>query len=311
VYPPYKSWWEHRWLDYAHNEFLHMMADYGLFGFALLGLALLAMMIRLLIHFHRMERGRDASLTAGFLAAVCAGLAHAFFDFNLHVFSIVHTLVLFGGVTMAGLYTSDVMKSTFMTRARWLLITLPLVFLSVVAVVCSVRITASGAATRLAEARLKTVSIQNPDLFKASRTLYLRAAAIDSGFWIPYLELGNLSRREAFWRRGPDDKRAKAEEALGYYTQALQRNPRDSDVLFGLGKTHYLLGADDTSVDYLRQAIAHWPTHLYYARELGLQLRAMGRDEEALEAFRYAATLQPDSVVRLNIQQLERRLAAP
>lgn len=311
VYPPYKSWGAHRWLDYAHNEFLQLMADYGLVGFGLLCLALLALLIRLLVHFHRMERGRDACLTAGFLAAVSAGLTHAFFDFNLHVFSLVHTLVLFGGVTMANLYTSDRIKGTPMTRVRWFLIALPGLFLCIVGVFYSARISASGAATRLAEERLTNISLQDADLFKAPRAGYLRAVAIDPSYWIPYLQLGNLSRREAFWRRDPDDKRAKAEEALHYYTLAFERNPHDSDVLFGMGKSYYLMGDGETSVDYLRQAIALWPTHLYYARELGLQLRAMGRDEEALAAFQYAATLERDAVVQLNIKQLKRRLSAP
>lgn len=309
VYPRYKSWGEHRWVSYAHNDFLQLIADYGLIGFILLAAALLTVLVRLLLRFRRLERSKDVCLTAGWIAAVCAALAHALFDFNLHVFSIVHLLVLFGGVTIASLHSSDVLRERVVKKGLWRVGAGGMALLLLVSLVLTVRIAASGALSRLAEGKRTSVTLQNPSGLQDARRLYEWATRVDSGYWIPYLELGNLSRREAFWFKHPEQKREKAEEALRYYTEAQRRHALDTDVLFGIGKTYYLLGDEESSLKYLRQAIASWPTHSYYARELGLQLRAMERYEEALDAFRYAATLQRDPVVQSNIRWLERRLS--
>ena len=112
----------------------------------------------------------------------------------------------------------------------------------------------------------------------------------------------------------PDYRRETFEEALALYEQAYQRNPYDMNVVYGLGRCWFHLGEEEKSLDYLRRAVEHWPSNVYYSMQLGLQLRQMGRNEEALEALEHArrAGGWADPLInprlRENIRQLQEQL---
>ncbi len=308
VYPQYKTWTEDRWLRYAHNEYLHLWVEYGVVGVGLMALLFGTIIVRGLRVYRRMDRDRDAYLLAGFMGALCAALAHAVFDFNLHVFALCHLLVLFGGVTMGGLFAAGTLKSRTVPFPVWGTAGVVALALVTAGGVRSFQAAASGAWTRLGEEKVQHIDLRTMTLYEDARTDFKRAAWIDPAHWLPYLELGDIARRQAFWIRDADYKEEKTREALMYYERAYRRNPLDMNVVYGLGRCWYLLGEEEKSLEYLRHTVDFWPSNLFYAKQLGLQLREMGRLEEALDAFRHARTMGPDPVVETQIRSLERQL---
>ncbi len=309
VYPPYKTWTADRWLRYAHNEYLHLWAEYGLIGLVIMTLVFGVVLIGLIWKYRRIERDRDAGLVAGFTGAVCAALGHAVFDFNLHVFSLCHVLVLFGGVTMGCLFADRELKAR---SAPLLLVRTACgvaVLMALWAGAVSFQAAASGAWTRLGEDKAERVDLRTMTLLNEAESYFLRAVWIDPANWLPYLELGDATRRRAFWILDPEYKEEKAREALAWYEKAYERNLLDMNVVYGMGRCWFMLGDEEQSLAYLRRTTEYWPANFFYIKQLGLQLRQMGRTEEARDAFLKARAIDSaDPVVRTNLRLLEEEL---
>ncbi len=307
---PYKTWTEDMWLDFAHNDYLHLWADYGLVGFFLMMLVFGAVVVRCLFLYRRLERERDVYLVAGFMGAIAAALGHAMFDFNLHIFSLCHFLILFGGVTMGGLFASGALKARKPSLFVWMPVAALAGVACLVAAVLSLQAGVSGALVRVGEEKVSRINLHTMRLYDEARADFTRAARIDPSYWLAHLELGDLARREAFWIRDPEYREEKVREALAHYKRAYAHNPLDMNVVYGIGRSWFMAGEEEKSLDYLRRTVEYWPSNMFYARQLGLQLRQMGRLEEALAAFEYARTIDSrDPVVQLNIRLIQRDLA--
>lgn len=79
---------------------------------------------------------------------------------------------------------------------------------------------------------------------------------------------------------------------------------------FGLARAFNAVGNPEEALDHYRNAARHQKRHIFYREQVGIQLRRMGRDSEALEVFRQnvAEGIATD-VSRLNIRTLERKAA--
>ncbi len=149
-----------------------------------------------------------------------------------------------------------------------------------------------------------------------ARKDYERAIAWDSGNWRPYLGLGNLEVIQARWWRDPDlsaeqEKRKElAAAATQHFQDVLKRNPCEMAAELGLAQAANVMGDRATALEHLRRAATFQRRHVFYREQLGIQLRRMGRTEEALEVFRKnVADAIATDISRLNIRQLERELA--
>jgi O-antigen ligase len=71
---------------HPHNEYLELMADYGLVGFGLFVLAWCYGLIRILIASLKAEETRHAFLGFAFLGTAAGTMVHSFFDFQMHVY---------------------------------------------------------------------------------------------------------------------------------------------------------------------------------------------------------------------------------
>ncbi len=312
-YSPYQTWETNIWVDYTHNEYLQLWSEYGLVGLIIMLLVVASILYHCLRSFFKAELSRDICLTAGFVGAVVAALGHAIFDFNLHVLSLVHLLVLFGGVTMGGLCRSDLISTHALpAKARWWLY-VPLLMLTGWALLVSLQYAVAGSLVRLAEDDVENVNLLASDPYGVAERKYRMAARIDPGFWEPHLHLGDLQRRRAFWIREPELKEQKLQQALAYYYRAHALNPYDMNPVYGLGRTHFLLGNEELSLQYLRRTVEHAPMFTFFHIQFGLQLRQMGYYEEALEMFTRArrAGAGREPVVRSNIRWLNQQLRDP
>ena len=252
----------------------------------------------------RTERERDAYLIAGLFGCLAATGAHALFDFNLHIFSNNHAILLVAGVTVACLYASDYWKPRSLKAPAWLLAYGGGALAALILALATGQIFLSYGLHYLGEQHREKMQMTQAD------RLFDRSIAVDPGYWRPYMSKAHIRMTQSFWNFDDETKKRQAQEALALYNEALARNPYDLEAVFGLSKTYNVLGEPEKALDSLRRATAADPEHLFYVSHLGLQLRRLGRNQEAFDVFKKAAAKWNNEMLTLNIQALEEDLAA-
>lgn len=303
VYPRFRSHHFALLINYAHNEYLHFASDYGAVGLVLMGAVAVAGLAGFLCLLKRVERDKDAFFIAALCGSVAAAAVHAVFDFNLHIYSNNQMLVLLAGVTASGLYASGALRPRSIrgggARALWggaLAVVMVLFFVTI-------RTVASYGLHHFGDGRRERFEME------PARRLLEQARAVDRANWRPWLSLGHLHRTSAFWALDGEEKTRQAGLALECYDGARARNPLDMMALFGLARTHGAQGRQEQALALLLEINRMDRNNQFFLPQLGLQLRNMGRDEEALAIFREAANRWSDEMISINIRLLERRMA--
>ena len=124
----------------------------------------------------------------------------------------------------------------------------------------------------------------------------------------PYVELGEIDRRLAFWARDPAEKAAAAESALRHYTEAERLNPWEPDARFGRHKVLDLLGRREEATAELEEIVRRLPHHPYYLTQWGARLSDLGRYPEAIAAFTRAEQISPSPMGRNYLSWLQERV---
>ena len=313
AYPPYQVHVnQHLNWDYAHNEYIQMLLEYGAVGLGL-ALAALAACAWGLVRGVLLARSRTgAFLLAGAAGGLAASLVHALFDFNFHIFPNPHVLVWMGGVAWGVWFAHERGSEPSVGRRRQL---------RWVAAAAGVGACAGCAWLAFSGGlsyawNLKAEIARTQMDWETAASAYQRAIRWDGWNWQPHLGLGNLHSAQALWVRDPDPaaerelKARLADEATAHYRRAAELNACDMAVVFGLGRIAQARGDSETALEHFRHAASYQRRHIFYREQLGIQLRAMGREAEALEVFRQnvedgVAT----DVSLLNIRALERKLA--
>lgn len=304
VYPRFRTHDMPLLINYAHNDYLHFLSDYGIVGVLLFGGAVAWTLASFLRVLRRVERDKDAYFIAALCGSAAAAAVHAVFDFNLHIYSNNQMLVLLAGVTASGLFASGLRRPAAVRGAgAWAawgggLAVVLLLFL------VTLRTGVSYGLHHFGEARREKFEME------PARRLLEQARAVDRANWRPWLSLGHLHRTLAFWALDPEDKAREAARAFECYEGAAARNPLDMMVRFGIARTHSAQGQPEQALEILRDINRMDQNNMFFVPQLGLQLRNMGRDEEALAVFRWAADRWSSEMISINIRLLERRLAS-
>jgi tetratricopeptide (TPR) repeat protein len=150
---------------------------------------------------------------------------------------------------------------------------------------------------------------------EAAAAHYAQAIRWDGRNWQPHLGLGMLDaarRSGCAIRIRPRNawREALAASAQAHLRRAGELNPADMAVAYNLARVHNARGDAEAALAELRRAAAYQRKHVFYREQVGIQLRRMGRDAEALEVFRRnVADGVAGDVTRLNVRQLESRQA--
>ena len=302
----------HHTYDFLHNEFLQMQVEYGAIGSGLLLFGLLWGGAGALLAVVRTRSRAGAALLAGAAGATAAGLVHAVFDFNFHVFPNPHVLVWVGGVAW-GVWALDAPPAKPAPAwRRWL---------GPTAAAAAAAVCAAGAWLALAGGLGYYWNLQGE---QARERLEWDEAVVgfeksirwDGGNWQPHLGLGQVRSAQAVWHRDPDPnaeraaKAAWAAEAEEHLLRAQELNPFDMASALMLGRVYNARGESEAALAEFRRAAAARPRYVFYREQVGIQLRRMGRDREALETFR--KNLEDGvggEISQLNVRLLERKLA--
>lgn len=313
VYPPYQAYVdEHLNYDYPHNEYIQILLEYGAVGGGLALAGLLAAAWGLARGVLRSRSREGAFLLAGAGGALAASLVHATFDFNFHIFPNPHALVWIGGVAWGVWFARERGREVPENRARRIRLGLS----AAAAAACGIGAWLALSGGTSYGWNLKAEMAQEKMDYEKAEQAFRKAIRWDGWNWKPYVGLGNLKATQAMWLRDPDPATEKesrkrlAEEAVGHFREAQARNSRDMEVEFGWARALNAVGDRDGALEHFRRAATYQHRHIFYREQLGVQLRQMGRDQEALGVFRKNVEDKVSSGVSvLNIRSLERKLA--
>ncbi|MCC5848129.1 MAG: O-antigen ligase family protein [Verrucomicrobia bacterium] len=290
-------------LRHAHNEYLHVVADYGWLGLAIVLLGLISVTWLLCRAIFRQESSSLVMIPVTMLGVFVATAVHSVFDFNAHINGNMTTLVLVMGALYGhGLHMGVWKASAIPLKAGrvmvWGVLTItPLLFIGFLVLAMG-----SWAELRMDRAR------EQKDLASEKR----HAATMRR--WTPFhwrgwAEHGYHLRAEAFWNRNPEQRAELVEGSREAYETALRWNPMDRIALMGLAELERQEGNLEAAAEWM-DALLQWdPRNAHVLVQYGIVLRRLGRYEEALEAFEVASRYRRnDRQIQMNIELLEKRI---
>ncbi|MCX7818183.1 MAG: O-antigen ligase family protein [Kiritimatiellae bacterium] len=291
---------------HAHNDYLHVAAEYGVVGLGLAVMAGVAMVVGLLRLVLRSRHERSARLAAGALGMLAAALAQSLVDFNLHIFGNSLTLLVAIGAVASVAHASGELRNRL--PPPWIARAVSLVGGAVAVLALVVAVRALGAHFWVAVAAERALA--RGDLVAAGRAAE-RAEAWDPRAIAPLLTRAEVAIQMA--RTEPDAaRRAKLlEQAATLCEEGLRRNPREPGFAHLQAQVLSLRGDDAAALKAFQRLVADYPNRPYFRVRLAAQLERMGRLQEAAEALREALRWMPeDEHARRYLRVLELRIAA-
>ncbi|MFO7910873.1 MAG: O-antigen ligase family protein [Desulfotignum sp.] len=107
VYPLYRTIISDRFLTHAHNDYLELLSEGGVFGFFLAALFLLVVFYKTYAVFMQRRDAFSIYLYIGSLSALVAILVHSVTDFNLHIGANGLWFFFIAGMLVASAHTSQ------------------------------------------------------------------------------------------------------------------------------------------------------------------------------------------------------------
>ncbi len=289
------------YLRYAHNEYLHVVGDYGWLGLVVVVGGLFRITWLLFRAAFRQSNEAQAMIPIMMLAILGAAAVHAVFDYTAHMPANMLALslamgTLYGRGLQRGIWEAKPLCSW---RAVWL-----------------ARLAASTAPIMglafipLALGAWSEYRLDGARLAKNTREELLRAREMQR--WVPlhwrgWREEALHHRREAFWTVDPELRSQRADRSRVFYDKALRLNPFDRISLLGLVQLEMRENQYATAIPLLEELTVLDPLDAHTRVQLGLALRYVGRFPEALDAFQAAKRLRnkPDRQIDLNIVYLQ------
>ena len=285
---------------HPHNEYLELVAEYGVTGGLLVLWALVSVSVQMIRFIRTSPRPYHALPAAALLGALAGTAVHGFFDFELHIFPNAIMLALLAGCAAAPLMQAvPVRYPKCNAGVRWIFaITVILAAPWAVQVMSSVGVRVWG------DKLLLEQKLQRAESF------YKTAARIDPQNWFAQMGLGQVYQHHRYYELDPTRKHEWALKERTAYTDAYRTNTKKEEVVYGLGCAELFLGNREKGLDYLRQAANYKRFNDFYWRKLGIELRKVGLYDEALKAFEYAQKLDgSNKTVKRNIEWLKERQA--
>ncbi|MEI7851448.1 MAG: O-antigen ligase family protein [Kiritimatiellales bacterium] len=285
---------------HPHNEYLELLAEYGLIGGVLVLCVLISVSVQMIRFIKTAERPYHALPAVALLGTLAGTAVHGSFDFELHIFPNALMLALLAGCAVAPLIQTTPAKHPKCNAGiQWIFaVTVILASLWALQVMSSAWIRVWGDRF-LPEQKLQRVE-----------SFYKAAERIDPQNWQAQLGLGQVYYHHRYYELDPSRKHEWALKEYAAYAAAYRTNTKKEEVVYGLGRGELFLGNRDKGLDYLRQAANYKRFNDFYWRKLGIELRKAGLYEEALKAFEYALKLDgSNGTVKRNIEWLKERQA--
>ena len=268
--------------DYPHNEYVQVLVEYGAVGAGLLLAALLCTAGAWMAAMRRVRDPAKAWLLAGAGGALVASASHAVFDFNFHIFPSPVLLVTVCGLAWGVVRSEADAEADSAETPRWRRVALGTVVALLAVWACVWDVKGGMGYWRSLEGEM----LRMCNRLDEAEPKFRAAIAWDAANEQPYAGLAAIRMAQATWRRDLDPV-ALAAEAEGFYQAAVDRNPLDALSVYGVGRAKKLQDGDPEEVlAAFREASALQPMNRFFGTQVAVQLRMMGRREEAAEWLR-------------------------
>lgn len=304
VIPQYLRMVIPRFLRYAHNDYLHHTAEYGIVGLLLFAAIIVVGALKYLKWIKRTDRDKNACMAIGLTGAVAATLAHCFFDYNLQYYSNNHVLVLVAAITASTFFASGDFKPKALPRPKLVCIPAMLAVLALI-VVWTFTLVSYGYTLRGKEEQ------DDLEFLKAEKD-FKTALRYDPGNWKAHMALGQVFKSRGTWEMDADVKAELLGKAIADYKEAMKGNPYEVGPRYGISQVLFLEDKTEEALAMQKEVAETVPGFIFYKIRYGLNLRKAGRYEEALKIFNSARRLNPGEsqlrTINLNLKLLRRKL---
>lgn len=294
------------YLEYAHNEFLNTLAEYGWLVSILWMLGLLTLLIVWIRKTVSTPSDKAAMIPIIMMALFSGTFAHAVFDFNLHIPS---NALLFIGL-LGILYGQGVFHKIW-GRKSSLSILATRMFCVSGFILCMVLLFFT---LRLMMGSFYEHRMNLMDEAGNFEEKYKAASKIRA--WTPWnargwTSLGLEHRKKAFWLNVPEKKQAEIDLSRKAYQEALRRNNLDKIAVAGLMELARMEGRNKEALRLVEQLKELAPFDIQVRIQQGLILRELGQYQAALDVFLEAKTMRSDRArqINLNIKKLRTLIA--
>ena len=254
---------------YAHNDYLHLLAEYGVVGGAFFLFFLIAHLGNGWKNFQRLGPKRVAvsnqllstslALNLGALGAVAAYIVHSFVDFNLHIpANVLLMAFVFGILTNAGIAREAEDSNGQMSILFWRGV---LVVTGIFLAVQSVRLLPGEYFAEHARAAQRDNHPEDAIRF-ATRGLETEK---QNPFLYQYLASAKLTRCDS--AADSDHKTACNEDVLAAFQKARELSPTDRTFLVPLALTYDALGRY-SEAEWIFYEARHWDPKSIYLDEV-------------------------------------------
>jgi O-antigen ligase len=306
MYPHYrKHMIENADPEFAHNDYLHYWAESGAVGLAIMAAVVVMIVMRSVRIIRRDEDEKNVYLAGAMLGAMSGALVHAFFDFNFHIFANTHVFIFICGCLIAATPDRKVDRVFDMKPNRISWISTGLVVLLLMLAGYYSRTMVSYAYVRAAGENVKSMR------WDLAQKQYKKAMDWSPSSWKAHIGYAHLLRTRSFWVRDKVLKQQWIDLAHVHYNKSLKQNPWEIDAVYGLSGLYKVSGDQEKALELRRKAVAMVPRHVFYLNELGLQLKDMGRHQEALDVFLESRAIEPTPAAERNIRWLQTHLNNP
>ena len=291
------------YLRHAHNEYLHLLADYGWPGVVLVAAGMLWVVWVLARAALRASSETEAMVPTIMLAIFVGKALHAIFDFNAHINGNMTTFVMAMGI----LHGHGVRRGIW--KAKPLPAGLSKVLIWITLVVTPVMIISFGvlAVGSLAERRMDAAHRDGNVQEEIRQAALMRRWT--PFHWRGWTELGYHLRAESMFIRDPELRTEKVGESRAAYETALRWNPHDRIAWMGLAELAFQEEDYETAVEMFAESVRLDPIDAHVYVRYGLALRRVGDLESALQAFERADALRRNHrQTQLNLEYLRRQL---
>jgi O-antigen ligase len=298
--------------DRVHNDYLNLLADWGIIGGAIVvaGMGMFVFWLKKTWpHVRRGETdfGRAQSNRFAFFLGGMGGLtalaAHSVIDFNLHVPA--NALV---GVTLLALVTSNV---RYVTERYWVGVKIPLKFAVTVILLAMTTTLAMQEQRRTGETLWLARAAKLPNFSPERAAALEKAFACEPNNFATAYAIGECYRTESL--NGGEHYPELGQEALDWYARVIQLNPYDGYGYLRTGMCLDWLGhhGPKALADY-SQAESLDPNGYFMVANIGWHYVQTGDYAAALEYFKRSLRLEyKQNLIAQNYLSIcESRLAA-
>jgi len=272
-------------LNYAHNDYLHFAADFGLLG---LGLILWFFFYLFREGLYLMQRldALPRAIVVGVLAGSTALFIHSFFSFNFHIMANAATFVIL--ISLLRTFRRNISEAS--SRPAFSIVAvLILFFILLFFSIISVR-------HFFADRWYKKGWREEQEIcWNEALNSYRKASLLDKNNFLYYERIANIYLNKArFSRQGKEEL---LNEAIIYYRQGIRFNPYEGNLYIGLAGAYNELGKKEEALQAYKDALSSDPNNAHYHEMLGLFYLNSSMPGEAVVQFKKALQISSKSTL--------------